>query len=172
MASDHERGCQGREYTCTCGYDDRIADRITELEARLEASQESLADQLEARKEQADRITELEADNAKLKAMQEDDSELLTIAYMDGSHRSTKAHRAKIAQQDAVIAGLRLDIEAQEALQVSAYHAGMKLGWNCAVTDDREKYDQAIAGTEHVKELHRIRKARQALAKAKESRDD
>jgi hypothetical protein len=33
MASDHERGCQGREYTCTCGYDDSVADRITELEA-------------------------------------------------------------------------------------------------------------------------------------------
>ena len=33
MASDHERGCQGREYVCTCGYDDRIADRITQQDA-------------------------------------------------------------------------------------------------------------------------------------------
>jgi hypothetical protein len=70
----------------------------------------------------------------------------------------------RIAQQDAVITGLRLDIEVQEALQVSAYHAGMKLGWNCAVTDDREKYDRAIAGTEHIKELQRIREARAALS--------
>lgn len=125
-----------------------------------------------AQRFRADRITELEAENAKLKAMQSDDGELLTIAYMDGSHRSTRAHRAKIAELEAVIARLRLDIEAQEALQVSIYHAGMKLGWNCAVTDDREEYDRAIAGTEHVRELRRIREARAALAKAKESLDD
>jgi hypothetical protein len=29
--SDHERGCPGREYTCTCGYDDAQTDRITAL---------------------------------------------------------------------------------------------------------------------------------------------
>lgn len=28
---DHARGCEGRQYTCTCGYDDRIA---TALEAQ------------------------------------------------------------------------------------------------------------------------------------------
>jgi hypothetical protein len=28
---DHERGCQGRCYTCTCGYDDRTVDLITTL---------------------------------------------------------------------------------------------------------------------------------------------
>ena len=31
---DHARGCQGREYTCTCGYDERVADEIERL--RLE----------------------------------------------------------------------------------------------------------------------------------------
>ena len=30
---DHERGCEGRTYTCTCGYDDTIATRIEALEA-------------------------------------------------------------------------------------------------------------------------------------------
>lgn len=30
IMNDHARGCQGREYTCTCGYDDQreIASRI------------------------------------------------------------------------------------------------------------------------------------------------
>lgn len=54
-----------------------------------------------------ERIAELEAENAQLKAMQVDDGELLTIAYMDGSHRSTKAHRAKIAELEAEVARLR-----------------------------------------------------------------
>lgn len=39
--SDHERGCAGREYVCTCGYDVRTADRIAQLEA--EARQHTLA---------------------------------------------------------------------------------------------------------------------------------
>ena len=39
---DHERGCEGRTYTCSCGYDDRLqaaaweaADHIASLEAAL-----------------------------------------------------------------------------------------------------------------------------------------
>lgn len=39
---DHGRGCQGREYSCTCGYDDRVdavaaaaADEIERLRAAL-----------------------------------------------------------------------------------------------------------------------------------------
>lgn len=46
---DHDRGCEGRNYTCQCGYDDRMedgiteaADRITELEADLTRYAESL----------------------------------------------------------------------------------------------------------------------------------
>ena len=31
MMSDHARGCQGREYTCTCGYDDQQEALIREL---------------------------------------------------------------------------------------------------------------------------------------------
>lgn len=33
--TDHARGCQGREYTCTCGYDDQQADEIERLRAAL-----------------------------------------------------------------------------------------------------------------------------------------
>lgn len=41
-SDDHERGCQGRYYDCSCGYDDKrdplmneAADRIEQLEAAL-----------------------------------------------------------------------------------------------------------------------------------------
>ena len=36
--SDHERGCQGREYTCTCGYDAERDALIKTLVAALEES--------------------------------------------------------------------------------------------------------------------------------------
>ena len=42
-SDDHERGCQGRYYDCSCGYDgkrdpliDEAADRIEQLEAALQ----------------------------------------------------------------------------------------------------------------------------------------
>lgn len=54
--------------------------------------------------EAADHIAQLEAENASLKALQADNGELLTIAYLDGSHQSTQAHRAKIAQLEADLA--------------------------------------------------------------------
>lgn len=33
--NDHERGCQGREYTCTCGYDDKREAEVTRLLSAL-----------------------------------------------------------------------------------------------------------------------------------------
>ena len=33
LARDHERGCQGREYHCSCGYDDAVANEIIRLRA-------------------------------------------------------------------------------------------------------------------------------------------
>lgn len=33
---DHARGCQGREYTCTCGYDERIATALSDQKAEIE----------------------------------------------------------------------------------------------------------------------------------------
>lgn len=32
---DHARGCQGREYSCTCGYDDRVAAALVSQEAEI-----------------------------------------------------------------------------------------------------------------------------------------
>lgn len=40
--SDHARGCEGRNYSCTCGYDDAIAARIEALEAENERLRELL----------------------------------------------------------------------------------------------------------------------------------
>jgi hypothetical protein len=37
--TDHERLCQGREYTCSCGYDDRIWAAASEAADALEACQ-------------------------------------------------------------------------------------------------------------------------------------
>jgi len=33
VMSDHGRGCEGRNYTCTCGYDDALMARATAAEA-------------------------------------------------------------------------------------------------------------------------------------------
>jgi len=35
LTSDHIRGCQGREYQCTCGYDDAKDAEITRLRAEV-----------------------------------------------------------------------------------------------------------------------------------------
>lgn len=66
----------------------------------------------------------------------------------------------------AEIERLRLDVEKQEALQVSAYHAGLKAGWNFCVDDNHEGLQAAMASTDHIKELRRIREARAALGGA------
>ena len=41
--SDHERGCSGREYTCTCGHDDTITDTIEAQAAEIKRLREALA---------------------------------------------------------------------------------------------------------------------------------
>ena len=68
-----------------------------------------------------------------------------------------------IEAQAREIERLRLDVEAQEALQVSAYHAGLRAGWNFGVSDDNAGMQAAMANTDHIKELHRIREVRAAL---------
>ena len=69
-----------------------------------------------------------------------------------------------IETQAREIERLRLDVEAPEALQVSAYHAGLRAGWNFGVSDDNDGMQAAMADTAHIKELRRIREARAALA--------
>lgn len=40
--NDHARGCQGREYVCTCGYDEERDRRIEALQAELAKAREAL----------------------------------------------------------------------------------------------------------------------------------
>jgi len=62
----------------------------------------------------------------------------------------------------AEVERLKLDLQAKDCLQDSAYQAGMKHGWNCAVSGDRDAYDTAIS-SEHIAELRRVNEARAAL---------
>lgn len=71
--------------------------------------------------------------------------------------------RYYIEAQSAEIERLKLDVEAQEALHVSAYKAGVQFGWNCGFTNATDRYHEAMQGTEHIEELKRIREARAAL---------
>ena len=69
----------------------------------------------------------------------------------------------RLETQAREIERLRLEAEKQEALQVSAYHAGLKAGWNFCVSDDSAGMQSAMANTDHLKELRRIREVRAAL---------
>ena len=42
MMNDHERGCQGREYTCTCGYDAERESSLLSLKTEMEAMAKAL----------------------------------------------------------------------------------------------------------------------------------
>lgn len=44
---DHASGCEGRNYSCTCGYDDATAARMEVLEARISQLESAI---LEAQK--------------------------------------------------------------------------------------------------------------------------
>lgn len=86
----------------------------------------------------------------------------------DGPHPWIKFVRSDIAEAaDAIealtaeVERLKLDLQAKDCLQDSAYQAGMKHGWNCAVSGDRDAYDTAIS-SEHIAELRRVNEARDA----------
>lgn len=76
-----------------------------------------------------------------------------------------KAAADAIQSRDEEIASLRLDVATQEALQDSAYKAGLKAGRNFGEAGDEAGYQRAMASTEHVAELQRIHSARAALEK-------
>ena len=71
-----------------------------------------------------------------------------------------------IETQAREIERLRLEVEKHEALHVSAYHAGLKAGWNFGVGYDNVGMRDAMESTEHIKELRRIREARAALGES------
>jgi hypothetical protein len=48
---DHERGCEGRYYICSCGYDDGLAALMNEAAARLASQEETIRADEEALRE-------------------------------------------------------------------------------------------------------------------------
>jgi hypothetical protein len=71
--------------------------------------------------------------------------------------------RHRLEGQSKLVEALKLDVQAQEALQDGAYKAGMKAGWDFAQGGDESGYQRAMSSTEHVAELRRIKIARAAL---------
>lgn len=71
-------------------------------------------------------------------------------------------------EQAGEIERLKLDLEAQECLQDSAYKAGVKHGWNLCVNDEEDGYQRIANNTEHIAELRRIRADRAALQSAED----
>lgn len=61
IADDHARGCQGREYTCTCGYDAKVQKELADLKAELAKVDEYLDADAEVMLANNKRIFELEA---------------------------------------------------------------------------------------------------------------
>ena len=90
-------------------------------------------------------------------------------AVIEADREAVRAEQAaELAKWKALAETLRLEVEKQEALHVSAYHAGLKAGWNFCVDDNHEGMQAAMASTDYIKELRRIRKA---LTSYKEQRD-
>lgn len=42
IKDDHERGCQGRFYSCTCGYDNDCSQAMQDAKSRIEALEAAL----------------------------------------------------------------------------------------------------------------------------------
>ena len=55
---DHARGCEGRNYSCTCGYDDEIAEERDAL--RAERGVEALVEALRRSKQGWENVLELQ----------------------------------------------------------------------------------------------------------------
>lgn len=104
----------------------------------------------------ADCIEALEAENERLR----DDS---WFDQFEEQEQLRDNAEQRLSVVEAENERLRLDVETQEALQVSAYHAGLRAGWNFGVSDDNAGMQAALSDTDHIKELRRIREARAAL---------
>lgn len=64
-----------------------------------------------------------------------------------------------VAEAADRIEALQAEVALHECLNVSAYRAGMKAGWNYCDANDLEGYQRAMEGTEHIAELKRLRQA-------------
>jgi len=56
--NDHRKGCEGRQYTCTCGFDTQQTDTISALTAERDALRRQLAEAVEAEREKCAKIAD------------------------------------------------------------------------------------------------------------------
>ncbi len=87
----------------------------------------------------------------------------MSVTIVEGLLDAAIRQAERVVALQREIALLKLDVEAQEALQVSAYRAVVQFGWNCGFCNATDRYQEAMQGTEHIAELRRIREARAAL---------
>lgn len=82
IKDDHERGCQGRYYSCTCGYDNDCSQAMQDAKSRIEALEAALrpfAYALETHEE----VGRPYADDDRINIVQE---EGCLLAELDESH--------------------------------------------------------------------------------------
>ena len=126
---------------------------------------------------QAARIAELETENFMLAAgacinpgqhalVGDEHGNSICTAYeaLQTEEREHSEALARIAELEARVERMQLDLDAKDALQVSAYKTGAKEGWNMRDARDNDGIQRLLYGTEHIKELRRIKDARAALA--------
>lgn len=80
--ADHSRGCEGRQYACSCGYDHRVetalteaADTIADLQAIANSHSLSLTAELERRRAAEAQLEALRVALAQIEAVAKDRSE-------------------------------------------------------------------------------------------------
>lgn len=100
----------------------------------------------------AERIAALEDENAALKAIQADEGEMLTIAWMDGAHRSKQTYRERIAALEGEVERLRSFIKSIDEEWI-AFDAADADEWNDgyedALGDMAKRARAALKGTEN-----------------------
>ena len=88
-SDDHERLCQGREYSCSCGYDDKRDPLLTEAAAEIERLRAALREYLGA-------------DDQLAKVMPERVSEGVIAAAIERVRAAKREARAALAAGDSI----------------------------------------------------------------------
>ena len=148
---DHARGCEGRCYTCTCGYDDRVDAALHERDT-------------------------LAAEVERLKA--EADPEMLTIAWMHGAHdaKHLAAENARLRKEVEAYAktmtaiGETANAEAALIVDLRAHAAELAgaLDWYAEQTAGCRKVTSEGNEARHQLDSDGGKRARTALAKHRE----
>jgi hypothetical protein len=137
---------------------DKAIATIHAIKTRYETGDKFRAETAEARVEDLSRqLAEVENDRDR---------------YVEGHvlyQQKLETAERQLAEVRAEVARVHLDLRAAECLQDSQYKAGVGAGWNFAIRDDEAGFQAALASTEHIAELKRIKQARAALSGSDDS---